>query len=82
MDKTKIKLTHPFEVDGQRHEELCMRRAKVRDQQAAYRAGSTDAEREVRLFANLCEVAPEVIEEVDLADYQKLQETFEGFVSG
>lgn len=33
------------------------------------------------MFANLCEVAPTVIEDLDLADYQALQKVYSGFLS-
>ena len=42
-------------------------------------AGNTDSE--IRMFANLCEVAPAVIEELDMADYMRLQRVYEGFLS-
>jgi hypothetical protein len=38
-----------------------------------------DASREVHLIANLCEVPPHVIDELDAADYAKLTETLQGF---
>ena len=51
---------------------------------AAYagdKAGGTDAEKEIRIFANLCEVSPDVIEGLDMADYRALQKVYEGFLS-
>ena len=56
-----------------------MRRPKVRDDKAARRGGASPEDRELRLFSNLCEVPPEVIEELDLADYARLQEAFRDF---
>ena len=46
-----------------------MRREIARDSRDAQRGGGTPAEIEMRLFANLCEVAPGVIEQLDLGDY-------------
>ena len=60
---------------------LTLRRPKVRDMLAADKASGSDAEKEVRVFANLCEVAPAVIEALDMADYQALQERYAGFLS-
>ena len=74
-----VTLEHTFEHQGTTYSSLTMRRPKVRDEKAARKAAKEDAERELRLFANLCEVAPEVIEELDLADYRALQEAFTGF---
>ncbi len=76
----KIELTYPIEIDGQTISELDIRRPKVRDMLAAD-AGGSDAEKELRLFANLCEQTPAAIEQLDMADYLKLQETYQGFLS-
>ncbi len=77
----EIELKHPVEVDGKNIARLSMRRPKVKDQLAADKASGSDAHKEVRLFANLCEESPAVIEELDLADYRQLQEAYSGFLS-
>ena len=41
----------------------------------------SSADNEIRLFANLCEVSPGLIEELDMADYMRLQRVYEGFLS-
>ena len=77
---TKIKLDHPVQADGRAVTSLAMRRPKVRDERDARRiAGDDDTEREIVLFANLCEVAPETIHELDLGDYRKLVRAFMDF---
>ena len=76
-----IKLTHPVEADGGTVSALQLRWPVVRDMLAADKAAGSEAEKEVRMFANLCEVAPGVIEALDLADYTTLQETYKGFLS-
>ena len=78
----KMTLRYPVESDGQEVTELRMRRAKARDSRDAQRGGGGSADNEIRLFANLCEVAPAVIEELDMADYMSLQKVYEGFLSG
>ena len=78
---TTITLDHPITVDGAEVTSLSLRRAKVRDVRIAEKAGGGDAEREIRLFANLCEVTPEAIEELDMADYLALQKAYQGFLS-
>lgn len=75
-----IKLKYPITIDGEDITELNMRRAKVRDQ-LAVQNGANDAEQEVKLFANLCEVKADVITELDIADYHLLQETYTSFLS-
>lgn len=77
-----LELRHPVEVGGTRTETLAMRRPKVRDSKDSTKAGGTPAEQEIRLFANLCEVAPDLIEELDMGDYARLQELYTDFVSG
>jgi hypothetical protein len=81
MDKTTIELKYPVQIDGTEARALYMRRPKVRDHLVSVKLGKalTEEEREVRLFANLCEVAPENIEELDLADYKRLAEAFTDF---
>jgi len=81
MKSETIELQDPVLVDGTRIERLTMRAPKVRDMLAQDKAKGTDAEKEVRLFANLCEVAPAVVEELSLADYRRLQEAYTGFLS-
>ena len=76
-----IDLKTPVEIGGRRIERIDMRRPRVRDLLAAEKAAKGDAEREIRLFASLCEVEPAVIEELDLADYGRLQEAYRGFLA-
>lgn len=76
-----IQLKHPFDrTDGSgRVETITMRRPKVKDLKAA--DGGTAQDQETTLFANLCELAPADLDEMDLADYKQLQKTYEGFLS-
>lgn len=77
----KIKLTEPIKIDGILISELTLRRPKVRDRLAVERMGNSDAEKEVALIANLASISREAVEEFDLADYNKLQEALQGFLS-
>lgn len=77
-----IELDYPVEADGGEVKSLTMRRAKARDSRDAQRGGGTPADTEIRLFANLCEVAPGVVEELDMADYGKLQDAYNAFLAG
>lgn len=81
MSDGKIKLAYPVTIEGVEVNSLTMRRPKVKDQLVSERSGGTNADKEVSLFANLCEVAPDVIEELDLIDYKSLQKEYEGFLS-
>jgi hypothetical protein len=77
----QIDLDHSVAVEGQTYAVLTMRRPKVKDQKAAQKMAKTADEQETLLFANLCDVPPAVIDELDMADYGELQRTYEGFLS-
>lgn len=81
MEKTIITLEYPIHVNGQEVRELQLRRPKVRDRLAVEKMSASQAEKEVRFIANLCEMAPNEIEELDMADYSKIQETITNFLS-
>ncbi|MBU6140463.1 MAG: phage tail assembly protein [Proteobacteria bacterium] len=75
-----IELKYPVEVAGQSYDKLSMRRSKIKDRLlVAKMKTASDEEKEIRLFANLCEVEPKVIEELDEADYSNLQKVYLGF---
>jgi hypothetical protein len=75
-----IKLVYPIKNGETQIAELKMRRPKVRDMVAADTAKS-DAAKEMKLFANLCDVTEELIGGLDLEDYRKMQEVYTGFLS-
>lgn len=77
----EITLKHPVEFQGQTINTLNLRRPKVKDMLAAQKTKGSDAEREVAMFANLCEQDPRMIEELEMADYLQLQDTYSGFLS-
>lgn len=80
MTGARVELEHPVVVGGETISTLAMRRPKVRDERDARRmAGEDDGDREIVLLANLCEVAPQMLHELDLADYRRLQEAYLGF---
>jgi hypothetical protein len=78
---TKVKLASPVIVDGKEVIEISLRRPKVRDRLAVERSSASDAEKEVQLIANLAELPVEAIEDIDLADYAKLQRALTNFLS-
>ena len=81
MDKTIMTLQYPIHVNGQEMTELHLRRTKVRDCLVVEKFSGSQAEKEVRFIANLCEMAPSDIEELDMADYTKVQEAVTNFLS-
>ncbi len=76
-DSVEIPLKYPLKSVSS----LTMRRVKVRDSLAARKIKGDDAEQEIFLFANLCEVTTKQIEALDMADYKTLQDTYSGFLS-
>ncbi len=75
-----VKLKYPISVDNTNYDNLTMRRSKVKDRLAVSNMkNATDEEKEIRLFSNLCEVSPAVIEELDEVDYSNLQKTYMAF---
>ncbi len=81
IDDTTVKLTYPVTVEGVATDHITLRRPKVRDMLAAEKGSASSAAQEVTLFANLAEVAPAVIEALDLVDYLRLQKVYASFLS-
>lgn len=79
--KTVVELKYPVTSDGTELKCLHIRRPKVRDSLAAAKLGGTDEEKEIRYLANLCEIATDVIESLDISDFRKLQEAYRDFLS-
>ena len=77
----KIKLETPIKIDGVEVNEISLRRPKVRDLLISDRKNISESEREINLIANLAEVSPEVIQELDLCDYMKIQTWLKDFLS-
>jgi hypothetical protein len=75
-----IKLKYPVIIDGVSYKELTMRRSRVKDRLAvANMKDKSDEEKEILLFANLCEVSPDVIRELDESDYPTIQKVYMSF---
>lgn len=73
-----IKLSFPIKVNGIVTDQLVMRRMSTKDQRIALRLSKGDqAELEFILFSRLTDCAPNDLEELDFADYRKLQRAFQ-----
>ena len=81
MSKVKIELTHSIEIDGAKVGVIQLRRPKVRDLLSVEKSVDNDAEKEIQLFANLSELSPDNLLELDMADYAKLQKAYQDFLS-
>jgi hypothetical protein len=75
-----ITLSREFSIGGTKTKTLRMREPTVKDQRAARMSSDNDAERDLNMFANLCEVAPSELETLPLRDYGRLQDAFLGFI--
>ncbi len=76
----EIILKYPVKIDGIILDKLIMRRSKVKDRLAvSSMKEASDESKEIRLFANLCEVSLRVIEELDETDYLQVQKAYMGF---
>jgi hypothetical protein len=74
-----ITLSRPLDVDGAPVSVLRMREPTVADQIAMEKSKGTDAEREISMIANLCEVSPADINKLTMRDYKRVQGAFLGF---
>lgn len=77
----KITLHHPIRINGVELKEVLLRRPKVRDRLIVDKMTVSDAEKEIFLVANLAEISKEAVEELDLADYIKIQQKLQSFFS-
>lgn len=78
--KDTIELSFPVTVDGHEFTQLLMRRPKVKDRLMVDRTDMHQSDTEIHYFSHLCEVAPEVIEELDWSDFVKLREKLQLFL--
>lgn len=77
-----ISLDFPITVDGARYDALTMRRPKTKDSMKAAKFKGHDADKGILLFSDLCGVSPDVIEELDEIDAQKLADQLDAFRGG
>jgi hypothetical protein len=68
-----LTLEDPITVDGKTLAQLTIRKPKVRDIRLARKSSDAPEDVEQRLLANLCELPPEAIDDLSLADYVRLQ---------
>lgn len=77
----EITLKHPVKLaTGQTLAKVTLRRPKVRDLKQAQRVSDKPEEQELALIAQLAGLTPEDIEELDLADYKAIADSFRGML--
>jgi len=77
VDKHTIALHFPVEVGGQTFSELAFRRPKVRDLRKLRSGKGSDEDRALALLADLAEVDPNVIDELDPDDLAQINHWLE-----
>ena len=80
MHTEPITLNFPIEHDSLPIAQIALRRPTVGDHLAAQKSGGSDAEREIRLIANLAELPPAAIHKLDMSDYAAVQKVLAGFL--
>jgi hypothetical protein len=78
----EVPLEYPVTVEGIPYDKMTMRRPKTKDSLKAAKHRGGDAERGILLLADLCNVAPNVIEELDEVDAKKLSDQLDAFRGG
>lgn len=76
-----ITLTYPITFDGLPIQQIALRRPTVGDHLTVQKMTASDAEKEIRLMANLSELPPEALYQLDMKDYAALQQVLSGFLS-
>ncbi|WP_235199552.1 phage tail assembly protein [Photobacterium galatheae] len=72
-------MEYPVKIGATEITGLQMRRPRVKDQMIADKQNKHDSDKEIHLFALLCEVDPSVIQELDMDDYEAVKQVFLGF---
>lgn len=72
-------LDYPITVGGIDYTEVTVRRPKGRDSIISSKAPGTEVEQAFFMLANLCEVTPDVIAEMDDSDILRINEVLVGF---
>lgn len=75
-----IVLRYGVDIDGAHVRTISMRPPLARDSCDAQRGANVPAEIEIKLFANLCSMAPAAIEQLHMADYIAVLEAYQSFL--
>lgn len=75
-----ITLSRPADIGTAKTSAVRMREPTVGDQEVAAEMSGSEAAKEIAMFANLCELAPDDIRKLPMRDYKRLQTAFLGFI--
>lgn len=79
--KHTITLNYPIEHGGQTYKTLELRRPKAGDVRAMGKGSGSDADKSMRLIADLAEVPPAVIDELDMDDLSQVNDWLQPILS-
>ncbi len=75
-----IKLQFPIESEGQTIETITLRRPKARDLKKMENGKGGEIAKSIDLIANLAEIPPSAVEDLDAADFQAISGVVAGFL--
>jgi hypothetical protein len=75
-----ITLSRGFKVNGAVVTEITMREPTVGDQIVASESKASEAQKDLAMFSNLCEIAPDDLRNLPLRDYTRLAAAFANFI--
>lgn len=77
----KLKLSRSYDLDGVKKSTLTMREPKVKDVKLAEKSCAGDeAEKDITLMANLCDVPVEFIDELYFKDFKIVRDQLKTFL--
>lgn len=77
-----VDLRTGFNQNGTQIKIIAMREPTVNDQLVAEKMIKvSDAEREIKVFSNLCEISPDEVKSLTMRDFKKLQEAYLNFLT-
>jgi len=71
QNSTTIELEYPFDFESEKVTEITIRRPKMRDVKKSQKH-KDDMEKSIHMIADLAEVSPKLVEELDTEDFGKV----------
>lgn len=81
LKEIQIDFFEPIVVDGETKYGVPMRRPKLKDQLRYAGSEMNSAEKEIAMFADLCGLPHDAMQELDMVDYNEMQTAYSRFLS-
>ncbi|MBU2713636.1 phage tail assembly protein [Zooshikella harenae] len=78
--KSKITLNYPVTTEGVEVDTIYLRRPRAKDLKKMEDSKGGDITKSIELIADLAELVPSAIEDLDAGDFQKVNEVVAGFL--